>query len=404
MPLEGWNPENILYMVVEPNTVEEDLTNFPLCIRINTSSQDGYNSSFILDKISYTDRKKIAVTYGDGAQETECYVEIESWDDIARDVCLWAKIPTILKDDYTFIKFYYDRFHVENTTYIGDTGDSPAQQVWDTDNAGVWHFATNPPEDSTGNATTPTVYGTANVVQGFLGKALEFTTNFTYVDFGNVANLTNYITVELLLNVTTGSNILSKGTQYYIKDTSSIYAEFLNGSSSLERVSSYINIQNQGWKYLVWIYDNDSPGVNSFIKIDSDERSKYLSGPLVSSSDSLYLGASSNSILGKICDLRISNIRRSYYWLEAQRINFNDDMLKVMKYYVSGRTKLLEVPTPMQVSLYKRSTGKLVSTTTSDSNGIYVLPALDVTEHDVVGFENQYYNHVLVSKITPLLK
>jgi len=73
-------------------------SNFPVLLYLSTSS--GVNSediSFVFDEIGSNDnRKKIAVTKEDGT--TQCYVEIERWDQSSEKAWLFAKIPEVNGD------------------------------------------------------------------------------------------------------------------------------------------------------------------------------------------------------------------------------------------------------------------------------------------------------------------
>ena len=87
-------------ITIDPSKINETLSNFPILIHLSTASGTGdVDVSAIFDELTDdANRKKIAVTTDDGT--TECYVEIERWDDANEEAWLWASIPSIL---YRFV-------------------------------------------------------------------------------------------------------------------------------------------------------------------------------------------------------------------------------------------------------------------------------------------------------------
>jgi len=61
------------------------------------------------------------------------YVEIEKWDNGNEEADLWVKVPSVSDSGVTTLFLYYDSEHADNTDYVGDTGDTPAKSVWDSD-------------------------------------------------------------------------------------------------------------------------------------------------------------------------------------------------------------------------------------------------------------------------------
>ncbi|CAB1057145.1 hypothetical protein D1BOALGB6SA_1884, partial [Olavius sp. associated proteobacterium Delta 1] len=69
----------------------------------------------------------------------QCYVEKELWDYANRVVILHVKVPLVNSAIDTVLKLIYDETMVDNDDYVGDTGDTPAQSVWDDDFVLVMH-------------------------------------------------------------------------------------------------------------------------------------------------------------------------------------------------------------------------------------------------------------------------
>jgi len=157
---EGWlgTWQNRIEIKVDYSKIEETLTDFP--VMINISSSSGTNSADltqVFDELASDDnRTKIAVTTSNGT--TQCYVEIESWDTAGEQAWLWVKVPVVYFGSDTILYLYYDSAQPDNTSYVGDTGSTPARNVWKSDFEGVWHLegdynaTTGEVKDSTSNA------------------------------------------------------------------------------------------------------------------------------------------------------------------------------------------------------------------------------------------------------------
>lgn len=117
-------------MTLDSNDIDSALSDFPLLIYLSTSSgRDNDDVSFVFDELQNdSNRKKIAVTTSDGI--TQCYVEIEEWDDASEEAWLWVKVPLVNNTVDTDLYLYYDADQADNTAYVGDPNSSPAEAVW----------------------------------------------------------------------------------------------------------------------------------------------------------------------------------------------------------------------------------------------------------------------------------
>ncbi|MEM3356996.1 MAG: DUF2341 domain-containing protein [Candidatus Bathyarchaeia archaeon] len=179
--LSGWDKR--VKITIDHNDVNEALSNFPILLYLSASSGlSAADVTFIFDELQHNDtnRKKIAVTTSDG--ETQCYVEIERWDSANEKAWLWVKVPSIAADVDTELYLYYDKDHADNTSYVGDTGETPAQNVWDSNFAAVWHLNQSPGDsapqikDSTANGRHLTCYGSMtsdDLVDAKIGKGID---------------------------------------------------------------------------------------------------------------------------------------------------------------------------------------------------------------------------------------
>ncbi|GAG95160.1 unnamed protein product, partial [marine sediment metagenome] len=135
--LSGWAKR--VKLTIDQNDIDAALSDFPILVYVSASS--GHSSkdiSCVFDELTTNDnRKKIAVTLG---EDTECYVEIEKWDDANEQAWLWVKVPDIADDANTDLYLYYDSSHADNDTYVGDTNDEVAENVWDSNFKAVYHM------------------------------------------------------------------------------------------------------------------------------------------------------------------------------------------------------------------------------------------------------------------------
>ena len=112
-------------------------TDIPVLITIGSSIGDGEKRDTTLTRIFDeigANNKKIAITSADGV--TQQFVCIAQWDESAEQAYIWFRADAIgqygLGDKRQARKFYlyYDGLADDNTTYVGDPGDTPSDNVW----------------------------------------------------------------------------------------------------------------------------------------------------------------------------------------------------------------------------------------------------------------------------------
>lgn len=123
---------------VDSGDIDENLTNFPFLLYISGSS--GISSddlTAVFDEVG-ANSLKIAVTQG---EDTECYVEIEGWDDGGEEAWLWVRAPSISDSVDEQFYLYYDNDHADNAAYVGVVGSGPGELVWDANFQMVLHLS-----------------------------------------------------------------------------------------------------------------------------------------------------------------------------------------------------------------------------------------------------------------------
>jgi hypothetical protein len=177
--------------------VDSDLTDFPVLLKVSTSS--GITSadiSAIFDELtSDANRKKIAITKSD--EITECYCEIDNWDDATETAYLWVKCPSMSSSVDQVFYIYYDSAQLDNTSYVGDTGDTPAENVWDSNFKMVHHMkdtTTSTITDSTSNSQDGTKKAANEPIEanGKIHKGQDFDGSNDYIQCGTGLALTTW--------------------------------------------------------------------------------------------------------------------------------------------------------------------------------------------------------------------
>ncbi len=350
MALSGWNPDNKLKLTIDGSKIEGDLTNFPVSITLSSGTgQTGFDATVVFDELtaSGTDRKKIAIT---DSSDNQLYIEIERWDYGNEEANLWVKVPTISSGTSTDLYLYYDATVSGNTSYVGDTGDAAAQNVWDTNFKGVWHMAQDPNgdvanaiKDSTSNVIHATPVGSmtsADLVDGKVGKGIDFDGTDDYIDVGDVSILDGAVacTFEIILNRTSFTVDGAFIRKWAPGQQSFTFGQSMSSSAQLRMLindtgavnilvgeTTDANIANSTTVYAVgvWggsntltIYENavskniSYDAQNTPVSIADTTEHLSLSGRYNAGSPDLFTNGVSDEV-------RISNTARSVAWIKA---------------------------------------------------------------------------------------
>jgi len=340
--LSGWSYR--VEITIDSDKIDAALADFPVLLYLSTSS--GINAddvSFVFDELG-AEKLKLAVTTGDGT--TQCYVEIEKWDSASEQAWLWVKVPNVASGADTTLYLYYDSAQPDNTTWVGETGTTPAQNVWDSDCVGVWHNMDGPAQailDSTSYANHGTKRGDnqPQEVDGKIGKAQGYDGADDYVDFGSDASLklSDQLTVELWVkraDDTTFERFLSHstdvdtfayevGVDYLFPDHWRLF--FNSGTAKL----TVTMIGNPGdWIHVAFVYDKDVASGNMKI---------YENGSLVAIMDYSQAltghgilrtnrqGKADGWLKSTVDEVRIYSFGRSAAWIEASYHSGDDSLL-----------------------------------------------------------------------------
>ncbi|MCW4001640.1 MAG: hypothetical protein NWE97_00410 [Candidatus Bathyarchaeota archaeon] len=337
--LSGWDKR--VKITIDHNDIDSDLSNLPVLVHLsNSSGRNNDDVTFVFDEVGSNSRK-IALTKSDGT--THCYVEIEKWDDASEQAWMWVRVPSVGNTTDTELYLYYDMDHADNTVYVGDTGSTAAQNVWDSGFKGVWHLSdpsggVGAIKDSTSNNNAGTDNGSPTFnATGLIDSAISFDGFDDYINMSNSASLqfTSSLTIEGWINLQSfgsGSDVdivLRKGEgtpndyQLAIHDQKLALMIEEGDASGLE---STANLTSTTWYYLAGTWNNSTRRV--YLN-GSENGSGSKTGNMTPDTRDIYIGGRSGTDLstGIIDEVRASNTTRSAAWIKASYESGRDDLL-----------------------------------------------------------------------------
>ena len=334
--------------------------------------------------------------------EPELPVEIDYWDSVNNKATLWTKVPTISSGTDTTLNVYYDSTQ-DDSIYVGDTGDSIAQEVWDSNFVGVWHLGQVPVNaltdvirESTSNTNDGTPVGsmTSNdLVNGKIGKALNFDGSDDHLTVPDSANwdfgtddftLKSWIRLDSIPSVgrmiargdVTGTNgdwawgvgtTWGGGTKFNFADYSGGVTDHLSDALSLSTDTWYHFIVARDSGTLRFFLDNVAVGTASCAHS-------------LNSSDIIYIGCRDDAgtvefFPGDLDKVTISKgIYRSLSWQKATYYSELDDLITYSP--IEPTIFTFSIPIPAHSStVYGLSHTLRLTTTITGADTSYVYSA-----------------------------
>jgi hypothetical protein len=424
---------------VENAFTDSDLTSGKVSIQ-NYNQGTYYDDIIIKTHAPITTSKKLAITSSDGT--TQLPVEVEYWDQYGKKAYLWTKIPTVSSGSNTVFYLYYDVSQSDNIPYVGYTDSTVAQGVWDSNYVLVSHMNVHPSKgyvrDSTAynadsTAFTPD-YNNWQLTQAGLSYTFD-RTEIDYIAFGNnntATTITGALTIENIYKVYSGDatyqrHISCKGLEITGKKS---WVFLALGSQPYKLEADISSDGNAGvatsttnkFDLNVWYYGGfryvPSTEVTLFVnnnievkRTSSVPSSAYYNNDIY---NIIYAGMGYNNTAsygfdGEISEFRISKVARSDAWLKAtyytcfnQLLNFSSE--SAPSYYYQGYVREKGAVVARTVNLYRRSTGALVSSTTSNGSGYYYLTTPYNEDHFIVVFDDESgdeYNALILDRLDP---
>lgn len=347
-------------IVIDKDRFDSDQTHFPVPVPLGASvGQDDQDLTAVFDELG-ANSKKIAFTKADGT--TQLYGEIEHWDNSGEKAVIWvSKSDWVISSSAdTVIYLYFDSAQADNTTYIGDVGSTPGRAVWDANFKAVYHLAQDPNgdvadsiKDSTSNANHGTPVGTmttADLIDGLIGKAIQFDGNDDYIDIGDMTDMdgATEATFEMAgildaLNLDaafarkwySGGKAFGFGLDDVVGDEIRILINDATPANPLA-VDSYAANLAVDTDYVLAFSWGGGTSVQAVkdgaaLSLTYIQNNSQVSIPDVA--EHLSLGARYNAGSPNLFnemqmrDLRISNTERSFHWLKATRYALIDDLI-----------------------------------------------------------------------------
>jgi hypothetical protein len=355
--LSGWAKR--AQLTIDRNDISAPLTDFPVMLYLSTSSgRNNDDVTFVFDELQNSaNRYKIAVTTSDCA--TQCYVEIEKWDQASEQAWLWVRVPSISTTADTVLHLYYDRTQADNTTYVGDTNSTPAEMVWDGNFKLVQHLGENSTvvHDSTANNNDETnppppppppnpdpgyvraIYTDSGTIDGAYSFApIGGSGTRMQMDHSTSLDITQNITLEALvyLNDRTDGKYIAKddpfpgGAGCYCLQQEANNLELMLDFGGWYR-ASYGTYNTGEWIYLVGTYDRQTIR----LYLNGVERATNPQTAAITSNNLVALGlgnraydvGTSYDVNGLIDEVRISDTPRSAAWVRASYESGRDDLI-----------------------------------------------------------------------------
>ncbi|MDX9777002.1 MAG: DUF2341 domain-containing protein, partial [Petrimonas sp.] len=251
--------------------IDTSLTNFPILVYLgyNSSGINSQDMTRVFDELqSDANRKKIAVTTSDGS--TQCKVEIEKWDDTNEQACLWVKVPTVSSSANTDLYLYYDSSKADNTTYVGDPGSAPAQDVWSNGFVAVYHMNdgadTSHISDSTSGQHTGTKVGANEpyeITSGQIGEAQSFDGVNDYISIPDHDDF-SYVTTDALTVSFWRSLSTLKNTCTFANNNG--YIRYFGKSDSGQSEWGFVQYNNDYYAYPNNPYHDDEDTDNRVLR------------------------------------------------------------------------------------------------------------------------------------------
>ncbi len=325
LTLLGWSSRKKI--TFDNSAQAENLTNFPVLIKLDSTRIDYAQTQNAGQDIRFTD--------SDGT--TQLSYEIEKWDESGTSI-VWVKVPQVDASSATdYIYMYY-----------GNTGAADAQNktaVWSNSFIGVWHLAETgngtageyKDSSSTGadgqggggtSAATPTVDtagaignsavfdGTDDFINAGSSSVFKITnTPFTFTAWVNPTNLSRIM-------VAFGNDNLSSGWNIRV-NTSGTFGYVTRGATL--SFDSTATITAGAWSHISGTYSGDPTKFRDLFKNGTFSNSQTYTGSIASAACNFLLGArwasgcgaASATFIGKLDEVRISNVVRSASWLAA---------------------------------------------------------------------------------------
>ncbi len=333
-------------LTVDHLKIDADQSDIPIVFNLTTSCGTGnYDATALFTELSTSaNRKKIKVFKSD--HSTQCYAEIElGYDFSAKKMVLHVLCSAVSSSVDEVFYINYDSTFADNTTYIGDTGDIPAQTVWDSNFEFVSHMAdatTSTIADSTSNNNTGTKKA-ANVpvqIDGELGKGQDFGgVSDEHIEVPSIAFGLNDVTTEIFFKSDQyrtkkrtlvdfrADSLIDDGAGIIITTDGYVFAYALPSQNT---ITDIVASDDNNPHYVAVPFDQDG---NFELFVDAVSKGTASRGTGSWDTHSIFIGDGVNAttswkeFIGLIDEVRFSFCLRSDAWIKATNHSLKDDLL-----------------------------------------------------------------------------
>lgn len=344
--LSGFNRRR--KFTVDSSKIDSSLTKFPHILHINASAGiSDKDITSIFDILgSDANRKRIAITAQDGITQLKAELILYSTTEQQAFIAIAPNVNSST-DDFYYLN--YDPAAPNNTTFIGDTGESSAKSIWDSDFLAVLHMTQDPSggvgsmKDSTVNAnhgTPEASMGLGNLVDGLTGKAIDFNGTSDDIDISTIINDISALTrgcVEGTIYPRVDST--DKPWVSFSKDTSDLDYIWLHNFRVEHRDNwdgGYPGVNLNQWNYVGLNHDgsdldlivNGAPEIFTY-SLTTDKTAWWAA---LTGMNKAYIGrmeraTSDFRFNGMVDALRISKEPRSVAWRKATFYSNTDNLI-----------------------------------------------------------------------------
>ncbi len=319
-------------ITIDHTKIDNDLTDFPVAI-ILTSNNFDFSKAM-------PNGSDIRFTQSDGIKEL--YYERERHESDSQIAVYWVKIPLVSSSSDTEFYIYYGKSDATDGTYHSPTN------VWDANFRGVWHLKEDPAgtalqiKDSTINSNHGTSAGSmtsSDLVEGKIGKGVDFDGYDDYVNVGDDASLINSAPADFTITGWVKFNSLPSGYTRFMRRHGSTLSMYFIGThgTEVQGGTGARAVENSGAELVtgVWYHVGMTNDV-SILRI-------YLNGEEVATSTA-SIGSHASTLPaiigawkedgtvielhnGAIDEVRLSNVVRSAAWIKASYHSENNTLV-----------------------------------------------------------------------------
>ena len=342
----GWGRRCAL--VIQSNKVDANQSDFPVLLTKDTLPSEMFDHDGSYPALEGGGDIRFS---SDEAGNTQLACEVVSFslDDANNEAEIWVKIPSAAAGADTTFYIWYNKTGETQPAIDSTYG---AENVWDSNFKMVQHMNEDPsgssPQmiDSTSNDNDGTSYGSmtsGDLVDGKVGKALDFDGSDDYVDVGTGTNLnlSNNYTISLWIKPDDDLDIMESDQGIFdsgMHTNSYDYHSILKMDSTTDHLQ-YVTWAEESTKSVFCSKSSWNAGqwYNIVIVHDSSNNIKWYIDGVLDDTDSFYALNTTNYngyrfgirdtvgintfFDGKIDETHISNIARSAEWIKASYNN-----------------------------------------------------------------------------------